>query len=140
MTLDCLKDRFLLKFRLNLHTKSQGIPSGDDLDNTIAITKNEPIYHHPISAARVEAFLPRNNGDIYGSTISYCQEVGGRKIIVDRHLNQLFPFIDVEKQLPQETIDGLAEDSIAEDLAPEQSTKHHSAQDEFHTDPASPKQ
>ena len=45
MMWDCLKDRFLLKFRLNFHKKSQGIPSGDDLDseflqdNTIPITK-----------------------------------------------------------------------------------------------------
>jgi len=44
----------------------------------------------------------------------------------------------VEKQLPQETIHGLAEDSVAEDLAPHNSTQHISAQDEFHTDPASP--
>ena len=59
---------------------------------------------------------------------------------MDRHLNQLFPFLDVEKQHPQETIHGLAEDSEAEDLTPEQSTEYYSAQDEFYTDPASPEQ
>jgi len=52
-------------------------------------------------------------------------------------MNQLFPFLDVEKQLPQDTIHGLAEDSAAEDLAPDNSTQHLSAQDECHTDPAS---
>jgi len=55
-------------------------------------------------------------------------------------MNQLFPFLDVEKQLPQDTIHGLAEDSAAEDLAPDNSTQHISAQDEFHTDPANPDQ
>ena len=45
MTWDRLKDRYLLKFWLNLHKKSRGIPSGDDLDSeflqddTIPITK-----------------------------------------------------------------------------------------------------
>ena len=45
MIWDRLKDRYLLKFRLNLHKKSRGIPSGDDLDSeflqddTIPITK-----------------------------------------------------------------------------------------------------
>ena len=39
-------------------------------------------------------------------------------------LNQLYPFSDMEKQQPQETIHGLAED-----LASEQQTKHYSAQD-----------
>ena len=95
----------------------------------IVLFKNEPIYRHPISAARVEVILCRKNG-----------EVGGRKIIVDRHLNQLFPFLSVEKQLPQETIHGLAEDSVAEDLAPDSSTQHISAQDKFHSDPANPDQ
>ena len=33
MTWDQLKDHYLLKFRLNLHKKSRGIPSGADLDS-----------------------------------------------------------------------------------------------------------
>ncbi len=55
----------------------------------------------------------------------------------DPPMNQLFPFLDVGKQPPQDTIHGLAEDSAAEDLAPDNSTQHLSAQDECHTDPAS---
>ena len=106
----------------------------------IVLFKNEPIYRHPISAARVEALLCRKNRDVYGATISSRREVGGRKITVDRHLNQLFPFLGIEQQLPQETIPGLAEDPVAEDLAPDNSTQHISAQDEFHTDPANPDQ
>ena len=58
----------------------------------------------------------------------------------DPPMNQLYPFLEVEKQLPQETIHGLAEDPVAEDLAPDSSTQHISAQDEFHTDPANPDQ
>ena len=33
MTWDRLNDQYILKFRLNLHKKSRGIPSGDDLDS-----------------------------------------------------------------------------------------------------------
>ena len=58
----------------------------------------------------------------------------------DPPMNQLFPFLGVEKQLPQETIHGPAENSVAEDLAPDSSTQHISAQDELHTDPANPDQ
>ena len=58
----------------------------------------------------------------------------------DPPMNQLFPFLYVGKQPPQDTIHGLAEDSAAEDLAPDNSTQHLSAQDEFHTDPANPDQ
>jgi hypothetical protein len=55
-------------------------------------------------------------------------------------MNQLFPFLGVEQQPPQETINGLAADPVAENLAPDSSTHHTSAQDEFHTDPANPDQ
>jgi hypothetical protein len=58
----------------------------------------------------------------------------------DPPMNQLFPFLDVGKQPPQDTIHGLAEDSAAEDLAPDNSTQHLSAQDECYTDPANPDQ
>ena len=77
----------------------------------IVLFKNEPIYKNPISAARVEQLLRRKNGDVYGATISYRCEVGGRKIVVDRHLNQLFPFMNLETQNPQETIHSLTLDS-----------------------------
>ena len=87
--------------RLTVSWKDQGqLPQVGD----IVLFKNEPIYRHPISAARVEALPRRRNGDVYAATISFQREVGGRKITVNRHLNQLFPFIDVEKQKPQETI------------------------------------
>ena len=123
--------------RLTVSWKEQnGSPQVGD----IVLFKNEPIYRHPISAARVEALLRRKNGDIFGATISYRREVGGRKITVDRHLNQLFPFLDVEKQHPQETIHGLAEDPIAAELVQEQSAQPHPAQDEFHADPANTEQ
>ena len=110
----------------------------------VVLFKNEPIYCHPISAARVEALFRRNNGDVYGATISYRREVGGHNIIVNRHLNQLYPFINVEKQQLQETIHGLAEDSVEdsveENLASECQTQHFRAQDEFHTDSTSSEQ
>ena len=41
---------------------------------------------------------------------------------------------------PQETIQGLAEDHVAAELAQEQSNQLHPAQDEFHADPASTEQ
>lgn len=47
------------------------------------------------------------------------REVGGRSITVNRHLNQLYPFIGVEKPQPQEQIRGLTEYRAAEALAPE---------------------
>ena len=120
--------------RLTVSWKEQGrSPQVGD----VVLFKNEPIYRHPISAARVKALLRRNNGDVFSTTISYRWEVGGCNIIVDRHLHQLYPFLDVETQHPQETIHGLAEDSVAEDLTPEQQTQHSPAQDEFYMDPAS---
>ena len=120
--------------RLTITWKEQGrSPQVGD----VVLFKNEPICHHPISAARVEALLCRNNWDVYGATISYHQEVWGHNIIVDRHLNQLNPFLDVEKQQPQETIHRLAEDSVAEDLTLERRTQHFPAQDEFYTDSTS---
>ena len=90
--------------RLTVSWKDQGqVPQIGD----IVLFKNEPIYRHPISAARVEALLPRRNGDVYEATISYRREVGGRKITVDRHLNNLYPFIGGEKSQPQEQIKNL---------------------------------
>ena len=89
----------------------------DPSTNPASLPKSDPPNNtDPISAARVEALLRRRNGDVYAATISYQREVEGRKITVDRHLNQLFPFLDVEKQKPQETIHRLAEDHVAENL------------------------
>ena len=54
-------------------------------------------------------------------------------ITVDRHLNDLYPFMGIEKTNPQEVIHGLAEDPVVENLNPE--TGHQlEAQDEFHAD------
>ena len=78
----------------------------------IVLLKKEPIYKNPISAARVEHLISRKNGDVYGHTISYRHEVGGRKIVVDRHLNQLNPFMNLETPCPQETVSGLTSDSM----------------------------
>ena len=47
---------------------------------------------------------------MYGVTICYRREVGGCSISVNRHLNQLYPFMGVEKAESQEQIRGLAED------------------------------
>ena len=80
----------------------------------------QPIYRHP------------RHGDVYGALISYRREVGGRSITVNRHLNQLYPFIGVEKYQPQEQTQGLSEDGAAENLAPETGTHIGEAQDEFH--------
>ena len=83
----------------------------------MVLFKNEPIYCHEISAARVQAVLRRKNGDVYGATISYRRKVEGRNILVNRHLNQLYPFMGVEKSKPQEQIQGLVEDRAAGTLA-----------------------
>ena len=123
--------------RLTVSWKEQG---GSPQVGDIVLFKNEPIYRHPISAARVEALLHRKNGDVYGATISYRREIGGRKVVVDRHLNQLFPFLGVENQHPQETIRGLAGDPAAEELAPDNTTQHLPAQDKFHPDQTSSQQ
>ena len=91
---------------------------------------NEAIYKNPFSAARVEQLLSRKNGDVYGATISYRREVGGCKIVVERHLNQLYPFMNLEAQHPQELIPSLTSDPTeARNLAP--SSRPEPAQDEF---------
>ena len=96
--------------RLTVTWKEQGaVPQVGD----IVLFKNEPIYRHAISAARVQALLRRKNKDVYGATINYRREVGGRSISVDRHLSDLYPFVNVEMAEPQETVRGLAEDGAA---------------------------
>ena len=58
-------------------------------------------------------------------------EVGGRTILVDRHLNQLYPFMGVEKAEPQEQTHGLVKDRAAKTLAPDTGTQLGAAQDKF---------
>ena len=43
MNWDRLNDHYLLKFRLNLHKKSRGIPSGSDLDSEFLQDESAPI-------------------------------------------------------------------------------------------------
>ena len=52
-------------------------------------------------------------------------------ISVNRHLNQLYPFMGVEKSEPQEQIRGLVADGAAGTLAPEAATQLEAAHDEF---------
>ena len=68
---------------------------------------------------------------MYEATITHQREVGGQTISVDRHLNQLYPFMGVEKAEPQEQIWGLVEDGAARTLAPATGTQLVAAQDEF---------
>jgi len=115
--------------RLTVTWKEQGrTPQVGD----IVLFKNEPIYRHSISAAKVEALLRRKNGDVYGATISYRREIGGRIITVDRHLNNLYPFMGVEKPDPQEQIHGLAADPAGENVVPALRVQHGETQDEFY--------
>ena len=118
------------RWRFTVTWKNQGnLPQIGD----IVLFKNEPIYKNPISAARVEQLLRRKNGDVYGATISYRCEVGGRKIVVDRHLNQPFPFMNLETQNPQETVHSLTSDSTeARNLVLAPSFRPEPTQDEFH--------
>ena len=43
MTWDCLNNHYLLKFRLNLHKKSRGIPSSSNLDSEFLQDESAPI-------------------------------------------------------------------------------------------------
>ena len=90
--------------------------------------------------SQLAGLKPTERTEMYKSQPRYQREVGGHNIIVNRHLNQLYPFINVEKQQLQETIHGLAEDSVEENLASECQTQHFRAQDEFHTDSTSSEQ
>ena len=75
--------------------KQQGaIPQVGD----IVLSRNET------SGARVQKLLKRKNGDLFGVSIPYQREAGGRTTTVDRHPNQLYPFMGVETAEPQEQI------------------------------------
>ena len=49
--------------------------------------------------------------------------MGGLNISVNRHLNQLYPFMGVEKTEPLEQIQDLVKDGAAGTLAPETATQ-----------------
>ena len=96
--------------RLTVSCKKQDqVPKIGD----IVLFVNEPCYKHELSAARVQSLLTRRNGDIFGASISYRREVGGRVITVNRHLSHLYPFMGVEKTQAEEQIGGLDEDAAA---------------------------
>ena len=106
--------------RLTVSWKDQGlVPKVGD----IVLFKNEPIYRHWISAARVQALLQRSNGDVYGAQITYRREVGGRLLTVSRHLNQLYPFMECETTSGTEEIRGLTEDAAAGIITPGSTTQ-----------------
>ena len=84
----------------------------------IELFKNEPIYKHDLSAARITQLLQRKNRDIYGATIEYRREVGGRVNTVNRHLHHFFPFMDVKTTVPQEVVTGLQDDNVVGTTAP----------------------
>ena len=96
--------------RLTVTWREQGkVPKVGD----IVLFKNEPIYRHSLSAARIVALLHRKNGDVFGAQISYRREVGGRLLTVSRHLSQLYPFSQCETTSGTEEIRGLTEDAAA---------------------------
>ena len=55
----------------------------------------------------------------------------GRNITVNRHLNQLYPFMGVKKSEPQEQIRGLVEDGAGGTLVSKTATQLGATQDEF---------
>ena len=62
-----LREQEFTRRRLTITWKEQGmIPQVGD----VVLFKNEPIYCHPISAARVEVLLRRKNRDVYCPTSS----------------------------------------------------------------------
>ena len=58
MTWDHLKDNYLLKFRLNLHKKSRGIPSGADLDSEFLRDPTAPITKKNVLSVACQFYDP----------------------------------------------------------------------------------
>ena len=58
MTWDHLKDNYLLKFRLNLHKKSRGIPSGADLDSEFLRDPTSPITKKNVLSVACQFYDP----------------------------------------------------------------------------------
>ena len=40
----------------------------------IVMFTNKPCYKHELTVARIQAFLPRRNGDVYSATIAYRRD------------------------------------------------------------------
>ena len=114
--------------RFNVVWKTQSIvPKVGD----IVLFRNESIYKHELSAARVSQVLRRPNGDIYGAQIQYRREIGGRLMSVNRHLHTIYPFMDVESNVPQEIITNLQDDDAAGTVEPGPGAVAVETQDEF---------
>ena len=85
-----------------------------DTPTHLARQKGGPVqYFYPaLAALRRQCFNPTNifssittlkrkKGDLFGVSVSYSREVGGRAITVDRRPNQLYPFMGVETAEPR---------------------------------------
>ena len=119
----------LTRRRFNVVWKNQTqVPKVGD----IILFKNEAIYKHDLSAAKITQLLKRKNGDIYGATIEYRREIGGRTISVNRHLHNIFPFMDVETTVPEEVVTGLQPDDAVGLTAP--GSSRSDVQDEIVSD------
>ena len=57
MTLDCRQDCYLLKFHLNLHKKTLGIPAGDDLDSKFLQDHSAPITKKNVLNSTIQSVL-----------------------------------------------------------------------------------
>ena len=73
---------------------------------------------------------------MFGAIINYWKKVGELSITV----NQLYPFIEVEKPQPQEQIRGHTEDRAAETLSLKAGTQLREVEDEFYTEYSDNKQ
>jgi len=58
MTWDRLKDCYLLKFRLNLHKKTRGIPAGEDLDSKFLHDHSTPITKKNVLSVACQFYDP----------------------------------------------------------------------------------
>ena len=58
MTWDRLKDIYSLKFRLNLHKKSRGIPSGEDLDSDFLEDESIPVTKKNVLSVACQFYDP----------------------------------------------------------------------------------
>ena len=59
MTWDRLKDLYSLKFRLNLHKKSRGIPSGEDLDSDFLEDESIPVTKKNVLSIACQFYDPK---------------------------------------------------------------------------------
>ena len=58
MMWDRLRDRYSLKFRLNLHKKSRGIPTGTDLDSDFLQDESLPITKKNVLSIACQFYNP----------------------------------------------------------------------------------